>query len=69
MSGPVWVVLLVSLVGTVVGLQVLYLVVRLAVRDGILAADQARGRRESDRRRQEALSEARRTSYRLDPPE
>jgi multidrug efflux pump subunit AcrB len=64
-----WVVLLVGVVGGVVALQVLYLVIRLAVRDGILAADQARSRRESDQRRQEALTEARRTSYRLDPPE
>ena len=65
----VWLILFLSVVGTIIGLQVLYLVVRLAVRDGVLAADQARGRRESDRRRQEALAEARRTSYRLDPPE
>jgi uncharacterized membrane protein YdjX (TVP38/TMEM64 family) len=65
----VWVGLLLVVVATAVGLQVLYLVVRLAVRDGILAADRARGHRESDRRRQEALAEARRTSYRLDPPE
>jgi uncharacterized membrane protein YdjX (TVP38/TMEM64 family) len=65
----VWVGLLIVVVATVVGLQVLYLVIRLAVRDGVLAADEARGRRESDRRRQEALAEARRTSYRLDPPE
>ncbi len=67
MSGVV--VFVLGVLGTLVGLQVLYLVIRLAVRDGILSADAARGRRESDRRRQEALAEARRTSYRLDPPE
>ena len=62
-------VAVVSVVGALVLLQVVYLVIRLAVRDGILSADEIRGRRESDRRRQEALAEARRTSYRLDPPE
>ena len=64
-----WLILFLTVVGTIIGLQVLYLVIRIAVRDGILAADQARGRRASDQRRQEALSEARRTSYRIDPPE
>ncbi|WP_148574358.1 hypothetical protein [Nocardioides caldifontis] len=58
-----------AVVGGLVALQVLYLLVRLAVRDGILAADRIRERREADQRRQEALDEARRTSYRLDPPE
>jgi hypothetical protein len=60
---------LAGVVGAAVLLQVLYLVIRRAVRDGILAADAARGRVESDRRRQEALAEARRTTYRLDPPD
>jgi len=64
-----WLILLLSVVATVAGLQVAYLVIRLAVRDGILAADRDRRLEEVDRRRQQALAEGRRTSYRLDPPQ
>jgi uncharacterized membrane protein YdjX (TVP38/TMEM64 family) len=64
-----WLILLLSVVATVVGLQVAYLIIKLAVRDGILAADRNRRLEETDRRRQQALAEGRRTSYRLDPPE